>query len=299
MGDGPPPSRVAVLGTGIMGGWMARRLVAAGHDVAAWNRTPDKAAATGARVAPTAHAALQHADVAITMLSTAATIDDVLFGPTNAVEALRPGSVLVVMSSIPVEACRAQAARMPAGVGFVDAPVSGGERGARDGTLAILGGGTAPDIGRIAPVMQPLGRMTHVGPLGSGQLAKLANQIIVGGTMVAVAEALHFARAGGADPAALQQALLGGFADSTILREHGRRMVQQDFQPGGPARYQLKDLRAAQAQAETNGMQTTLLPLLIELFGALDGHGEGGLDVSAVWREIGRRATPAAAGVPA
>lgn len=273
---------------------MARRLVQAGFDVAAWNRTPAKAAVTGAPIASSPAEAVTGADVVIVMLSTAAVIEEVLFtaapGHPAVAEQMRPGAVLVVMSSIPVEACRSQRDRLePAGIEYVDAPVSGGERGARDGTLAILGGGSAEVIARVAPVMKPLGRLTRIGPVGSGQLAKLANQIIVGGTMVAVAEALHFAEAGGADPAALQQALQGGFAESTILREHGLRMVQRDFKPGGPAMYQLKDLRTAAAQAEANGMRPTLLPLLIEMFTALNDTGEGGLDVSAIFREVVRR----------
>ena len=269
---------------------MGRRLVQAGLNVTAWNRTPEKAAATGARIAASPTEAVTLADVVIVMLSTAAVIDEVLFTAPSVADEMRPGAILAVMSSIPVEACLSQSDRLKAfGVDYIDAPVSGGERGARDGTLAILGGGSVDAIARVGPVMKILGRLTRIGPVGSGQLAKLANQIIVGGTMLAVAEALHFAEAGGADPAALQQALQGGFADSTILREHGLRMVQQDFQPGGPAMYQLKDLRAAAAQAEANGMRATLLPLLVDMFGALDARGEGGLDVSAIFREVVRR----------
>ena len=139
------------------------------------------------------------------------------------------------MSSIPVETCQAQAARLkPRGVDYVDAPVSGGEPGARDGTLAIFAGGDASVIESLAEVFAPLGRVTRLGPVGTGQMTKLANQIIVGGTMVAVAEALHFATQGGADPAAVRNALMGGFADSKILNLHGERMVKRDFVPGGP-----------------------------------------------------------------
>ena len=134
--------------------------------------------------------------------------------------------------------------------------MSGGEPGARDGTLAIMAGGDAAVIESLAGVFAPMGRVTRIGPVGTGQMSKLANQIIVGGTMAAVAEALHFAAKGGADPAAVRQALMGGFADSKIFNLHGERMVKRDFVPGGPAEYQLKDLRTAQALAEKHGLES-------------------------------------------
>lgn len=282
--------RVALIGTGIMGGHMARRLVASGLSVTVWNRTASKAEATGAALASSPGEALAVADVAVVMLSNATVIEDVLFGSEAGARKMRPGSILTVMSSIPVSACRAHHEQLQtAGVDYVDAPVSGGEAGARDGTLAILAGGTAQAIAGIERVMKPLGRLTHLGPVGSGQLAKLANQIIVGGTIVAVAEALHFAQAGGADAAALQQALLGGFGESTILRQHGARMVREDFTPGSPATYQLKDLRAAGALAQEIGVKTTLLPAVTAMFEAMEDRGEGRLDVSAIFREVVRR----------
>lgn len=294
----PDLPRVGFLGTGIMGGHMARRLREAGFAVSAWNRTRAKAAASGATVVETADAALAAADVAIVMLSDAATIDAVLQAPTHdgspALHALRTGATLVVMSSVPVAFCRTLAQSLAErGVAFADAPVSGGEAGARDGTLAILGGGTPEVIDGLQPLMQPLGRLTRIGPVGSGQMAKLANQIIVGGTMTAVAEALRFAAAGGADVSALQGALLGGFADSTVLRQHGARMARGDFVPGGPAKYQLKDLRTALALAEEMDVRLTLLPTVTAMFAALDAAGDGDLDVSAIYREVARRACAA------
>ena len=277
-------TRIAVIGTGIMGGHMARRLAAAGFAVSAWNRS---AAKIPAGVAPGAlDDALAGADVVIVMLSTAEVIDAVLF-QSGAIDALRPGAVLVVMSSIPVEACREQAARVPL---YVDAPVSGGEVGARDGTLAILAGGDPALVERLAPVFAPLGRVTHLGPVGAGQATKLANQIIVGGTMVAVAEALHFARANGADPARVRAALAGGFGESRILHLHGARMVERDFVPGSPAEYQLKDLRTAQALARTRGLSLTLLDMLEGMFAAMIAHQGLGVDVSGILREVERQA---------
>lgn len=290
--------RVAFIGTGIMGGHMARNLAARGFPVVAWNRTQSKAAAIpGVAVAATPSAAVADADVTIVMLSTGDVVDAVLFEPdaTGRVPAdsLKRGSIVVVMSSIPVETCRAQAARLAAkGVRTVDAPVSGGEVGAREATLAILAGGDEATVAELAPVFAALGRATRVGPLGSGQMAKLCNQIIVGGTMVAVAEALHFARTGGADIGALRSALLGGFGDSKILNLHGARMVEGNFVPGSPAQYQLKDMRTGQAFARSLGLDLTLLDTLIGIFDGMIAHGDGDIDVSGVIREVARRSGP-------
>jgi 2-hydroxy-3-oxopropionate reductase len=288
---------ISLLGTGIMGTHMARRLVDAGFPVTVWNRTPEKAqslVAQGASLVETPSAALACADVGIVMLSNGPVVEDVLFSPDatgrRPADALGAGSVLVVMSSIPVEYCKNQAQRLaPRGVAYVDAPVSGGEPGARDGTLAILAGGDAQVIDGLRDVFAVLGRVTRIGPVGTGQMAKLANQIIVGGTMVAVAEAMHFAKTGGADLKALRGALMGGFAESRILNLHGQRMVDRDFVPGGPAEYQLKDMRTAQAFAQGLGLRFTLLDTVIGIFDAMIETDGTGIDVAGVLREIERR----------
>src|SRR5579871_1610163 len=263
--------RITLLGTGIMGAHMARRLAQAGFQVTVWNRTADKAAKLlqfGVRIADSPSFACADADVVIVMLSNGVVVEEVLFSSDQTgispAGAMASGSVLVVMSSIPVETCQSQAPRLAAkGVGYIDAPVSGGEPGARDGTLAIMAGGDLEQVDRIADVFAAMGRVTHIGPVGTGQMTKLANQIIVGATMAAVAEALHFVAAGGADRAAVRKALMGGFADSKILNIHGERMVERNFVPGGPAEYQLKDLRTAQALAATSSMNFTLLNCLV------------------------------------
>jgi 3-hydroxyisobutyrate dehydrogenase-like beta-hydroxyacid dehydrogenase len=288
---------VAFLGTGIMGSHMARRLAGAGFIVHAWNRSRHKAEALlehRVEIAETPSAAVASADATIVMLSIGEVVDDILFRADQAggapADAFRRDSTLVVMSSIPVEACRAQAARLAERrVRYVDAPVSGGEVGARDGTLAILAGGSEDAIGELAPLFTPLGRVTRIGPVGSGQMAKLANQIIVGGTMVAVAEALHFAKVGGADIGALRRALLGGFGDSKILNIHGQRMVEGNFVPGSPAQYQLKDMQTAATLAGGLGLKLTLLETLLDIFGGMIARGDGGIDVSGVLLEIERR----------
>jgi 3-hydroxyisobutyrate dehydrogenase-like beta-hydroxyacid dehydrogenase len=296
--------RIALLGTGIMGTHMARRLAQAGFPVTVWNRSADKAdklTQFGVKIIGSPSSACADADVVIVMLSNGPVVEEVLFSPDHTgkkpAEAMAAGSVLVVMSSIPVETCQTQAPRLAArGVGYIDAPVSGGEPGARDGTLAIMAGGDAKVVDGIADVFAAMGRVTHIGPVGTGQMTKLANQIIVGATMVGVAEALHFATKGGADPAAVRKALMGGFADSKILNIHGERMVERNFVPGGPAAYQLKDMRTAQALAAASGMHFTLLDCLVGMFGDMIDRFGTGLDVAGILQEVERRSDVAQAG---
>ena len=297
-------TRIAVIGTGIMGAHLARRLAQAGFDVTGWNRTPAKVDALGAhgvhRAASPA-AALGAAEIAIVMLSSAPVIDALLFDrPAGAdaapIAALAPGGLVIVMSSIPVDAAHRQAEVAEShGLAYLDAPVSGGEPGARDGTLAILVGGAAAHIERAMPVFAALGRPTPLGPVGSGQLAKLANQLIVGATLIAIAEALTLASRGGADPAALREAWMGGFGDSKVLRVLGERMVSGDHAPGSPAAHQLKDVRAAAALAGDLGLHLEQLDHTLRTFESLADHGDGARDVSIVIREVARRAGAAVA----
>ena len=296
--------RIALLGTGIMGTHMARRLAQAGFPVTVWNRSPDKASQLtqfGVRISDNPSSACAGADVVIVMLSNGPVVEEVLFSADRTgkkpAEAMAAGSVLVVMSSIPVETCQAQAPRLAArGVGYIDAPVSGGEPGARDGTLAIMAGGDAKTVEGIADVFAAMGRVTNIGPVGTGQMTKVANQIIVGATVVGVAEALHFVTQGGADPAAVRKALMGGFADSKILNIHGERMVERNFVPGGPAEYELKDLRTAQALAAASGMHFTLLDCLVGMFGDMIDRFGTGLDVAGILQEVERRSSGVQAG---
>ena len=171
---------------------------------------------------------------------------------------------------------------------YLDAPVSGGETGAEAGRLAIMVGGEAAAFEAWSELLAVMGRPTHVGPAGSGQLAKLANQAIVASTIVAVAEALLFAERGGADPGQVREALLGGFADSTVLRHHGLRMVQHRFEPGGPAKYQVKDTSTALAFARTLDLELPVLGIVDRLFADMVSHGDGDLDHSGIIREIRR-----------
>jgi len=284
---------IGVIGTGLMGAPMARRLIEAGYRVRAWNRTPDKTETLrehGIEIAHSANDTAEKADVVVVMLSSGPVCDDILLGDDGVIAHMAPSAILVVMSSIPVETARGQAqAAKAAGVGYLDAPVSGGERGAIDGTLAIMVGGEAPTFDLVETVFAPLGRAVHVGPAGSGQLAKLANQAIVANTIATVAEALLLAERGGADPRKVREALSGGFADSTILQVHGERMLEEDFRPGGPAKWQWKDTQTAQALADELSLELPVSRLVDGLFGDLVAHGDGDLDHSALIRELRRR----------
>jgi 2-hydroxy-3-oxopropionate reductase len=292
--------KIAFIGTGIMGGHMARRLAQAGFEVTAWNRTPAKSTRLsefGVVSVDSPSAAVAKADVTIVMLSSGPVVDSVLFEADSTgkipADAMRRGSLLIVMSSIPVETCREQAKRLAAkGINYIDAPVSGGEGGARDGLLSIMAGGEAAVVSAAEDVFAPMGKLTRIGGVGTGQLSKLANQVIVGISVAAVAEALHLARAGEADIAAVRQALLGGFAGSTILKLHGERMATNNFVPGGPAVYQVKDLVTARKLAEGYGLDLPLLKAAENLFADMVAHGDGDLDHSAVILEIARRTKP-------
>ena len=285
--------RIAVLGTGLMGFPMARRLCEAGHAVQAWNRTAAKAQplqAYGASVHATAAAAVQGGELVLTMLEDGDAVAGVLLGPAGVAAHMPAGSLLVDMSSIRPAQARAHAhALLALGVASLDAPVSGGTLGAEQGTLAIMAGGTADDFARAAPLFAPLGRATLVGPTGSGQLAKLANQMIVGITIGAVAEALLLCEKGGADPAQVRAAIAGGFADSRVLQVHGARMVERDFAPRGRLAIQLKDLRNALATAADIGFSAPITQLFEQLYADGAGHGDGGLDQSALFCELARR----------
>jgi 3-hydroxyisobutyrate dehydrogenase-like beta-hydroxyacid dehydrogenase len=287
------PLKVGFLGTGIMGAHMARRLATAGHRVHAWNRTPDKALklsqfGVSAQAVPADVA--RDADVVICMLSSGPVCDEVLLGEGAVMAMMRPGSTLIVMSSVPVETARRQAEFARARrIQYLDAPVSGGEAGADGGTLAIMVGGEEPVFDRVRSLFGALGRPTRVGPAGSGQLAKLVNQMIVATTITAVAEAVLLAERGGADPAQVRAALLGGFADSTVLRQHGQRMIAENFVPGGPAKYQVKDTTTALELARNLGLQLPLLALVDGLFASMVAHGDGDMDHSAIICELKRR----------
>lgn len=284
--------KIAVLGTGMMGLPMARRLARAGHEVHVWNRTRAKAeplAADGASIHDSAADAVRGVDFAVSLLESGAIVGEVLF-ELGVAEALPKGSLFIDMASIQPREAREHAGRLAAlGVRHLDAPVSGGTLGAEAGTLAIMAGGDVADFEHALPVFAALGRATHVGPHGAGQLAKLANQMIVGITIGAVAEALLLAERGGADPAKVREAISGGFADSRILQVHGERMVKHDFAPRGRMTVQLKDMRNAIATAEEVGFDAPITGLLEQLYAEGVKNGLGDLDQAGLFVELQRR----------
>ena len=287
-----PVLSIAVLGIGRMGLPMARRLCQAGHTVHAWNRTRAKAqalAADGATVHDSAADAAHQADITISLLENGPAVAQVLFG-AGVFDALRAGSLFIDMASIQPAEAREHAKRLgERGVAVLDAPVSGGTVGAEAGTLAIMVGGAVSDFERAQPVFAALGRATHVGPHGAGQLAKLANQMVVGITIGAVAEALLFAAKGGADMAKVREAIMGGFADSRVLQLHGQRMVERDFAPRARMGVQLKDLNNALATAEQLGFEAPITDLLGTLYREGIENGLQDLDHSGLFVELARR----------
>ena len=284
--------RIAFIGIGLMGLPMAKRLCEAGLQPHVWNRTRAKAeplAALGAQVHDTLAEAVHQADVVVTMLEDGKVVESVLFADGLA-QSLQHGSLLIDMSSIQPAQARSHGQRLAAlGVGYLDAPVSGGTLGAEAGNLAIMAGGSTEDFERGRPVLTHFGRPTLVGPTGSGQLAKLANQMIVGVTIGVVAEALLLCAKGGADMAKVKEAVTGGFADSRILQVHGQRMIERDFAPRGRISVQLKDMRNAMATAQELGFDAPITGLLEALYASASENGLSGMDQAAFFAELARR----------
>lgn len=289
--ESPPKTRIAFLGMGLMGAPMATNLTKAGFDVTVWNRTRAKAeplSNIGAKIAGTAPNAAEEADIVITMLPGGPAVDDLLFDQGVA-SALRPGATVVDMSSMAPHSAVEFAAKLDRlGVAWLDAPVSGGTKGAESGTLSIMVGGEPKAFARCIAVFDVLGRATHVGPAGAGQFAKLANQIIVAAAIGGVAEALLLSKTAGLDLEVVRNALSGGFAESRVLTEHGRRMTDRDFAPGGTVELQLKDLDNALTEAGELGLDLPLTANVTTLFRRLADSGSKDADHSALLLELER-----------
>jgi 2-hydroxy-3-oxopropionate reductase len=287
--------RVGLLGLGVMGSPMARNLLRAGYPLVVYNRSPGPAAelvAAGATAEATPAAVGARVDVAITMLANTDAVEQVVLGVGGMAEGLAPGSVHVDMSSIsPLMARRVAAHLAERGVEALDAPVSGGEVGAREATLAIMVGGPAATLERVRPVLEVLGRgIVHIGEAGAGQVAKACNQLVVGVTIDAVAEALLLASAAGVDAARVRAALLGGFASSRILDVHGQRMLDHAFAPGFASAMQLKDLNIVAELGAACNLSLPGASTARDLYQALCDAGEGGLDHSGLLTLLERRA---------
>ncbi len=288
--------KIAFLGIGLMGLPMARRLCEAGFEVHVFNRTLSKAkplAAYGAKVHAEAAQAVAGASIVVSMLENGPITEAVLFSKgvgLNVAKAMHKGALLIDMSSSKPREARDHAARFTAlGLHHMDCPVSGGTVGAEAGSLVMMAGGLPADFERALPILKVFGRATHVGPHGAGQLTKLANQMIVGGTIGVVAEALLLASRGGADMAKVREAMGGGFADSRILQLHGERMVNRDFAPRGRLAVQLKDMRNAVDCAKETGMDAPIVSFFEQLYAQADSHGLGELDHSGLFVELASR----------
>lgn len=282
---------VGFIGLGLMGRPMSLNLLAAGARVIVHSRSPDpvqELAEAGAVPASSPASVAAKADTVITMLPDTPAVETVLLGTGGVVEGLKPGSLVIDMGTTGVMATRDFAAVIEkAGGAYVDAPVSGGTIGAGDGTLVIMAGGSGEAVARAEAIFGVLGsRATHVGAVGTGQVAKAANQVIVGLNIGAVAEALTLAAKAGADPAKVREALRGGFADSRILEVHGQRMVDGDFRPGGKVTTQVKDLTQALELAAELGFSLPATALNRDLYARLIEAGHGDLDHSALIKAI-------------
>lgn len=285
-------AKIGFVGTGIMGTPMVINLLNAGHDVKVWNRTPSKLKTlldAGAVACPELSQVGVDVEFLVCMLSDGKTCDEILFQEQGAVSQLKPQSTVIVMSSIPVAKAKEQSQRCSQlGLQYLDAPVSGGEKGAINANLAIMVGGDEHVFSQAETVFKSLGRSVLVGKTGCGELAKLVNQMIVASTIATVSEGLLMAQQGGADPRKVKEALSGGFADSPILQQHGERMLNETFEPGGTARTQLKDTNTAMAHAQTLGLNLPVAKLVDQLFESMVNAGDGGLDHSGLIRELKR-----------
>ena len=285
--------KITLIGTGLMGLPMSRNLMAAGHDLTVWNRRAHRAAPLvkeGAKTADTVARSIEGAQVVISMLSDGFATGELLSDP-DVQRALTTGMVWIDMSSAKPEHARAHSTFLAGlGVTHLDAPVSGGTKGAEAGNLAIMVGGEAAIIEDMRFVFKAMGRPVHVGPSGSGMLCKLANQAIVAVTISAVAEATLLAEKGGADPVALRAALKGGFADSVVLQQHGERMSEGNFAPGGLSKFQLKDLDNTLAEAAGLGLALPTTQEVRNRFAHFcEDMGGADLDHSGLYLELKKR----------
>lgn len=286
------PFHVAVVGVGIMGSAISRRLLECRHTVTVFDLDPAKLAplqALGAHVATSAAAAAHGADFVITSLNSAAIVRTAVFGPEGVADGLGPDTLLIDMSSIDPPSTRqlGEALRERCGAGWVDAPLSGGAPKALLGQLTVMAGGTEADVARAHALMRDLcANFTRMGPAGAGQTTKLVNQLLCAIGFQAVAEAVRLAEAGGVDAGRLAQALAGGRADSRILAEFGPKMAARDETPTGRIDNMLKDLEAVQAFALGQRLPLPLTGHVAELHRAFVAAGIGADDTVAMMRQF-------------
>ena len=280
-------TELGFIGLGIMGKPMAGHLVKAGHTVRVYDLSEESVkhlCALGAKACSCCKEVAQKSDIIFIMVPDTPDVEAVLFGEEGVAEGLKPGSIVVDMSSISPIATKEFAKRLAAiEVKMLDAPVSGGQVGAENATLSIMVGGPVDVFNQIKPYFELMGKnIVHIGDHGDGQTCKVANQIVVALTIEAVGEALLFASKAGADPAKVRAALLGGFAQSRILELHGERMIKHNFNPGFRIRLHQKDLNLALQSARSMGLSLPNTSLAQELFNAVAAQGGSDLDHSAM-----------------
>lgn len=283
--------KIGFIGLGLMGRHMCVNLHRAGADLYLYNRSRqvlDELAQDRMNPCGSPAEVGRAADIIILMVSDTPAVEQVLFGDHGLAQGLRPDALVIDMGTTAAVATREFAHRLQAqGVGYIDAPVSGGEPGARDAKLTIMAGGTPDSIARARPIFDVLGTsFTHIGDVGTGQVAKAANQIIVGLNIGAVAEALALAKKAGADPAKVREALLGGYAASRILEVHGQRMIDENFAPGAKATTQHKDMTQAVALGAHYDLELPITELGKDLYQRLIEGGGANLDHSALIKVI-------------
>lgn len=283
--------RIGFIGLGIMGRPMALNLKRAGLELAVYARrqgSMEPLEEVGAVSCTSPAEVARRSDICFTMVSDTPDVEQVILGPGGIVEGASPGSVVVDMSTVSPGSTRTIAGRLERrGIAMLDAPVSGGEQGAIDGTLSIMVGGEPDTFERVRPIFEVLGRnVVHVGPSGAGQVCKSCNQIVVGATIAGVAEAILFARTSGVDPARVREALLGGFAASRILEVHGQRMIDENFAPGFKARLHQKDMRIVAEAAHALGLALPGAAAVAQYLNALVGRGLGEEDSAAIYKVL-------------
>jgi len=283
--------RIGFIGLGIMGRPMAGHLVDAGYAVTVWNRTPGKMTGLVERGASAAGApkdVAARSDITITMVADTPDVLDVVLGAQGVLHGVRRGSVVVDMSTISPVATREIARQLgERGVEMLDAPVSGGEKGAVEATLSIMVGGKPEVFERVLPVFQKMGKqIVHLGESGAGQVTKACNQLVLALTLLGVAEALTMARKSGVDPAKVRAALLGGFAQSRVLELHGQRMLEANFEPGFRTRLYHKDMGIVMETGRTSGMPLLGGALAAQLYQIAMNQGLGEKDYSVLARVV-------------
>jgi 3-hydroxyisobutyrate dehydrogenase len=283
--------RIGFIGLGTMGAAMAANIARGGFPLTVWNRTPGKAGpllALGAREARSPAEVGRTSDIVVICVSDTPDVEAVVFGPDGLAAGLAEGALVVDCSTISPSATRAIAERLRSqGIGFLDAPVSGGSEGARDGTLTIFVGGEPNELERARPVLERLGRtVTHVGPVGAGQITKAVNQVIIAGTYLSVAEGIVLAIRSGLDPATVVAALGGGAARSWVLENRSGRMIANDYPLGFRVALHRKDLGIALDLAREVGVALPVAAWCEQVETALVATGHGDEDVSAVARTI-------------